>query len=337
MSLLFAVAPSSTNYTLQAYDVVGGGGSSSSTNYGLQSAAGSPGNTLGSSNYKLPAGVKASTTAAVPPAPSFTNTSNSYSELKLTLNTTGLPGDYKYLIAISDDNFATTKYVQPDHTIGTTVAITNYQTYGAWGGASGFTVLGLAADTTYKAKVAALQGGSTGSGFGPEATASTVAPSVTFALSTSLAATPPFAVQFDTVAPDTVTAGSATITADITTNAAHGGALLLKDANNGLWSATRSHTISSATANLTSTATGYGAQVTGTSQGGGGPMVAASPYNGGGNSVGAITTSFQSFATFSSPVTSGSATLGLKAKTNITVPASTDFSDTLTLSISLLF
>lgn len=337
LSLVFAAAPSSTNYTLQAYDVVNGGGSGSSTNYGLQSAVGNPGSTLGSSTYALPAGIKASATAAVPPAPAFTNVGNSYSQLKLTLTTTGMPSDYKYLIAISDDNFVTTQYVQPDQTIGATASVANYQSYAAWGGASGFDVLGLAANTTYNVKVASLQGSSTGSGFGPTASASTVAPSVTFALATSQTSTPPFSVAFTNIPPDTVASGSATITADITTNAKGGGSILIKDSNAGLTSTSKSHTITSATTNLTTANTGYGAQITNTSQGSGGPMLAASPFNGTSNAVGGLSAAYQPLATFAGAVSSGSVTFGLKAKTNIAVPAATDFNDTLTLSISLLF
>ncbi|HSX31620.1 MAG TPA: hypothetical protein VLF43_00005, partial [Candidatus Saccharimonadales bacterium] len=185
LSLLFAAAPSSSNYTLQAYDVVNGGAAGSSTNYGLRSAVGGISGNASSATYGLPAGVKASMTAAVPPAPTFTNVGSSYKQLKLTLNIGSFPSDYKYLIAISDDNFVTTKYVQTDTTIGSGLSISNYQTYAAWGGASGFNVTGLASSTTYKVKVASLQGDATGSGFGPTATAATVGPSVTFAVSTS--------------------------------------------------------------------------------------------------------------------------------------------------------
>ncbi|HSX29497.1 MAG TPA: hypothetical protein VLE73_02960 [Candidatus Saccharimonadales bacterium] len=337
LSLLFASVPSSSNYTLQAYDVVNGGGASSSTSYGLRSAVGAPGDTLSSTNYKLPAGVKASMTASVPPAPTFSNIGNSYTQLKLTLNTTGFPTDYKYLIAISDDGFTTTKYVQPDQTIGTGLSISNYQSYAAWGGSSGFFVLGLTSSTTYTVKVAALQGDATGSGFGPTASASTVAPSVTFAVSTSATSTPPFTVNISNLTPGNVVSGTESVTTNVTTNAVHGGAVLIKDANTGIRSSTKSFTLSSATANLTSASTGYGAQVTSTSQSSGGPMLATSPFDGSSNSVGGLTTSFQQLATFSTAVTSGSATLGLKAKTDISIPSSTDFSDTLTLSISLLF
>ena len=121
-----------------------------------------------STNYGLPIGVRASTIASTPTAPTFTNPSNEYNRLKLTLNVGGFPTDTTYLIAISDDNFVTTKYVQTDQTIGTSVSIANYQTYTSWGGASGSWIVGLSPSTTYKIKVAALQGTATGSQFGCE-------------------------------------------------------------------------------------------------------------------------------------------------------------------------
>lgn len=337
VALLFAVAPSSSNYTLQAYDVINGSGGGGSTNYQLQAAVGSPGSSLSSTNFRLPAGVVPARGAATPGAPTLTNPAGSYTTLHLVLNVTDLPGDYTYLIAISDDNFATTRYIQTDHTIGSSMGIANYQSYALWGGAGGFDILGLSSNTTYKVRVASLQGNHTGSELGPEATAATTAPSVTFALSTSQTSAPPFTVGLDAIAPGTVTSGNATVTADITTNAQGGGAILIKDANSGLTSSSKSYTLNSATANLAVATIGYGAQVQGVSQGSGGPMTAAAPFSGGGDSVGGLTTAFQQLATFASPVTSGSVTLGLKAKTNISVPAATDFTDTLTLSVSLLF
>jgi hypothetical protein len=332
-----AAAPSSSNYVLRAYDLGGGAGSGSSASYQLKGAVGSNGGTLSSATYKLPVGVKASTTAATPPAPTFSNPDTGYDHLKLVLNVTGFPTDTKYLIAISSDGFATTKYVQTDQTIGNTLAIANYQTYASWGGASGFSVLGLTSGTTYQAKVAALQGGGTGSDFGPVASTSTVAPTVTLALSTSLTSTPPFAVGFSSLPANSVVSGDASIIATITTNAKNGGAILLRDQNTGLASSTKSYTVSSATADLAVATRGYGAQVSSVSQSSGGPLASASPFNGASNAVGGLTTSLQEVATFSSPINGGSLTFALKAKTDITVPSSADFVDALTLSISLLF
>src|SRR6185503_9167335 len=100
--------------------------------------------------------------------------------------------------------------------------------YAAWGGASGIYILGLANNTTYKVKVAALQGASTGSAFGPTASASTSVPSVTFGLSTSLTSTPPFTSTFSSLSPGSVTTATGTITATVTANTENGGEILIK-------------------------------------------------------------------------------------------------------------
>ena len=334
---LLAAVPTSTNYTLETYDFGNGAGSPTSSNYQLKASVGAPGDTLSSTNYGLPAGIRASATAATPSAPTFANPDNSYNRLKVTLNTSGLPSDTKYLIAISDNNFVSTQYVQLDQTVGSSAAIANYQTYAAWGGASGFWILGLNPATTYKVKVAAWRGGGTGSLFGPTATAATVSPSVTLGLSTSLTSTPPFNVDFSSLTAGSVVTANATVIATLTTNAQNGGALLLKGQNGGLASALSSYTITSATADLTAAATGYGARVSGVSQDSGGPFVTVSPFDGSGNNVGAISNTWQQLVSFASPITNGNATTELKAKSDSTVPAGADYADVLTLSASLLF
>jgi len=185
--------------------------------------------------------------------------------------------------------------------------------------------------------VAAIQGNGTGSAFGPVATAATQAPSATFTLQTSSQSNPPFSVAFTSLPAGSPTAAASTITAGITTNAAYGGSLLLNDQNAGLTSALKSFTISSASGDLTSANSGYGAQTTSTSQSSGGPISAVSPYNGTSNVVGALTTAWQPFASWSAPITSGSATLNLLAKSSSLTPASSDYSDVMTISLSLQF
>jgi hypothetical protein len=334
---LLAAMPASSNFTLNSYDFGNGGSSATSTNYSLQGSTGDIAGNTTSANFTLPSGISSSTTVGVPAAPTFTNPDSSYNRLKLTLNNSGFATDVKYAIAISDDNFTTTKYVQPDQTIGTSFSVSNYQLYSAWGGASGAWVLGLNQSTTYKVKVAALQGSATGSAFGPTASAATSAPSLTFAVSTSLTSTPPFAVTFASLTPGSVVSADATVTATITTNALNGGSVLLHDQNGGLTSSIAATTISSATTDLTSAGSGYGAQVSNTSQSSGGPIAAVSPYNGASNNVGVLTATWQQLASFASPITTGTATVTLKAKSTTTSPAATDYNDTLTLSLSPLF
>jgi hypothetical protein len=336
--LLFAASPSSTNYTLKTYDIGSGGTTSTSTNYGLQAGTGNQSGAIGSStNYTAQGDGRGVANAAVPPAPALTNPSNYYDRLKLVLATGSNPSDTKYLIAVSTDNFATTKYVQTDNSLGTSQALANYQTYSAWGGASGFLIVGLSASTTYQVKVKALQGSYTGSGFSPVASASTVAPSVSFSLATTLTSTPPFTVGFSNLTAGTVVNGSADALIGLTSNAVNGGAVYVRDTNSGLYSTLANTTLSSASTDLSSASSGYGGQITSVGQTSGGPIAAASPFNGSGNTVGALTTSLQQLVTTASPVTSGTATLRLKTKVAALTPSATDYADTVTLIAAMNF
>lgn len=334
---ILAVVPTSTNYTLNSYGFGSGDDAGSSTNYSLRSSTGTASGTLSSTSYTLPAGVTPSTTAPVPAAPALTNPDSSYARLKLTLNPGTFPSDTKYAIAISTDSFATTKYVQPDLTVGTAFTVANYRTYSTWGGASGAWIVDLANNTTYQVKVAALQGSYTGSGFGPTASAATSVPSVTFGVSTSLTSTPPFTSTFTNLPSGSVVTANATINAAITTNASQGGEIQIKSQNAGLTSTKATYTLTSASADLAAAQRGYGAQIGSTGQSSGGPIIAASPFNGTSNTVGGVTTAWQKLASFSAPVTSGTLSLGLLAKASSDVPSATDYADTITLTISLLF
>jgi hypothetical protein len=334
---LLAAVPTSSNYVLQTYDFGNGSGSGSSSNYSLEGTAGTASGTVSSASYTLPAGINASNTVSVPAAPTLTNPTNSYNSLKIVINPGSAPSDTKFAIAMSSDNFVTTQYVKTDQTIASAFSVANYQTYTNWGGSGGITINGLTEGTAYKAKIAALQGSATGSAFGPNAAASTSLPTVTFGLETSLTVTPPFNAGFTSLPPGTVTGANATVTTTITTNAQSGGNVLVRSQNAGLTSSTTGFTIPSATADLSSANTGYGAQITSTSQSSGGPMISSSPFNNSSNNVGGLTALWQQLASFGTPITSGSLTFGLIAKSDAAVPAASDYADIVTLSISLLF
>jgi hypothetical protein len=334
---LLAAVPTSSNYVLQTYNFGNGSGSGSSSNYSLEGTAGTASGTISSASYTLPAGINASNTLSAPAAPALTNSANSYNSLKIVINPGSAPSDTRFAIAISSDNFTTTRYVKADQTTASTFSVANYQTYANWGGSGGAAINGLIEGTAYKAKIAALQGSATGSAFGPSATASTSLPTVTFGLETSLTVTPPFSSDFTSLPPGTVTGADATITTTITSNAQNGGNVLIRSQNAGLTSSTAGFTIPSATADLSSANNGYGAQITNTSESSGGPMVSTSPFNNSSNNVGGLTTSWQQLGTFAAPITSGSLTFGLIAKSDAAVPAANNYTDIVTLSISLLF
>jgi hypothetical protein len=339
LSGLFAASPSSTSFTLKAYDMGGGGGTGSSATYKLNGVSGTQtGATNTSSTYNVRSGEVSAANSNVPPAPAFTNPSSYYDRLRLILNTGNNPSDTKYAIAISPDGFATTtQYVKSDHSTGSTLALADYQTYAAWGGASGFLILGLQQNTTYTVKVKAYQGSFSGSGFGPTATAATVQPQITFAVATTATATPPFTLSFTGLTLGTVFNAINDASISLTTNALSGGSVYLKGANGGLKSDSAAYTISSSSTDLSSAARGYGAVVTAVGQTSGGPFVSAAPFNGAGNNVGALTATLQQVAATTSPVTGGSLTVRLKAKTDLSVPEATDYTDTLTFIAAMSY
>lgn len=180
-----ATNPSSTNYKIQEYGFgAGGTASASSSNFSMFGIAGQVefGQPF-SANFKAGSGLTYTMKASVSAAPTFTNPSNNYDRLKFTLNTADNPADYQYAIAISTDNFVSdTRYIKSDNTIGNNLSNAEFQTYTAWGGASGAYVTGLDQNTTYTIKVKTRQGSYTEAEYGPTAQASTTIPSLTFSV-----------------------------------------------------------------------------------------------------------------------------------------------------------
>lgn len=336
---LFAVAPTSTNYTLKAFDFGNGGGSGSSSSYNLNGTTGiQNGLVQSSSTYGLNPGEAPTQDANVPPAAVLSNPNNTYNKLRLVINSGSNPSDTKFAIAISPDNFSTTRYVQNDNSIGTVLGIEDHQTYAAWGGASGFDILGLTPNTTYKVRVSALQGNFSGSKFGPEsAGVATVLPSITFSVTTTATGTPPFNVSFASLSPNSVFAANADVLIGLTSNAVYGGSVYVRGTNTGLLSSSKTFTLASASADLGSASTGYGGQVTAVSQASGGPVSSVAPYNGTSDIVGILNSSMQEILSMSTPVTMGSATVRFKAKSSNNTPAATDYSDRVTFIAAMLF
>jgi hypothetical protein len=333
----FAVTPSSTNFTLKNYDFGNGGGTSTSTNYGLNSEVGEQsGDAASSASFKTASGLQNTQNANVPPSPTFTNPSNEYNRLKLVLATGGNPTDTKYEVAISKDGFATTQYVQTDNTVGTANTVSQYQTYASWGGASGVWVVGLQSNTTYQVKVRALQGNYTGSAFGPTTSAATVLPTISFSVATSITSTPPYAIGFANLVAGSVISSGATAEIGLTTNSMNGGAVYVKSSGS-LTSALASASIVSATVDLAVAASGYGAQVTAVGQGAGGPFAATSPFNGSAGNVGALTTGLQNILSSANSVTTATASVTLKAKASAVTPSANDYTDTLTFVAAMLY
>ena len=306
-SLLFAF-PASTNFQLKDFGYGGGGvANSTSSNYAIEGIAGEQNATrLDSTTYGLGPGLQFTNQANVPPAPTFTNPANYYNRLLLSLATGGNPTDTIFAIAISSDNFVTTNYVQSDNTVGATLGLEDYQTYSAWGGGAGFTIIGLAASTTYKVKVKAWQGKFTETGYGPESSAATVGARLTFDIDVSASDTdtsPPYATNIGDLIAGSVTSSPEKIWVDFDTNGEAGGRVYVVASNAGLQSSRAGYTISSVTGNLTSLSEGFGAQGSMATQSAGGPFSIATAYNLASNNVAITDTTIREIFSASVPVT----------------------------------
>jgi len=183
-----SAGPISTNYELKDYTFGGGGtAKSDSTNFSIFGVASEiETGQLTSTNFKAGGGLIYTMQANVPPAPTLSNPATNYDRLKFIIQSGGNPTDALFAIAISDDNFITTKYIQNDNTVGTVLGLEDWQTYTNWGGASGEFVRTLSANITYKIKVKAKRGNFTESGYGPESAAVAASnPSLTFGISSA--------------------------------------------------------------------------------------------------------------------------------------------------------
>lgn len=342
--LLFPLAiyagPSSTNYELQQYSFGSAGTDTSltSTNYGLFFTLGQSGDTsLSSANFQTLPGLVYQIQSPLPPAPSLSNNdSKYYDKLHVTINYStaygSIPSDILFAIAVSTDNFSTDiKYVQADQTLSTTPV---WQSYTTWGGSSGFDLLGLTKDTIYWVKVAAKQGSFTQTGFGPSATLPTAEDvTLTFDLLTS-------SLSLGNLTPGSVVTSASEAEISITTNSNSGALIYVYGSNSGLKSQTAgNYTIDTVTgsADLTGLSQGYGIRGTSVTQTLG-QMVIEEPYNGSGNTVGQIDSQKRIlFHTDDAPIESGTGKFEVQAKSSLTTPPASDYSDTITVAVAGTF
>ena len=338
----FGALPASTNYQLHNYGYGSGGTSNAtSTNYGLNASTGETSNVeSGSTNYKARSGTENAQQAHVPDVPTFTNPANYYNKLKFVVIPGANPTDTLFSIAISTDNFVSTQYVQSDNTVGAVRGIEDYQSYATWGGAVGQLVTGLSPSTTYKIKVNAFQGRFTETEYGPVSTAATVAPNITFDIDVSAVdakTSPPYTTSFNNLLPNTVTSAAQKIWVDIITNAESGAKVYISSLNGGLKSNTNTFTLTSATADLSVAATGFGAQGSTATQTAGGPLTISAPYNVAGQNVAIINPTIREIFSASAPITAGRGSLTLMAKAAALTPSGNDYQETLTLTAAASF
>jgi hypothetical protein len=342
---VFAALPSTTNYQLNSYGFGSGGTSNSSTaNYSLEGTAGEiSGQTSSTATFSTKPGFIETQQANVPTV-ALTNPSSYYDKLKFVIGQQNNPSDAKYALQVcigadwSPTCGGTERYVKNDLTLGASLTTADYQTYTAWGGASGANIIGLSSNTTYYIRAKATQGKFTESGYGPSANAATVGQQISFCTySTSGSCGGSNSVAFGGLTATNIANSGTNIGVDFATNANSGGSVYIYSANGGLKSTLTSSTLTSATANLAVAGSGFGAQIVSVGQSTGGPLSKASPYDGSSNNVGILSTNVNTILSSSAPLTGGTAAVQLQAKPSNTTPASSDYTETLTLIAAAAF
>jgi hypothetical protein len=330
---VMVVFPSSTNYQLGSFEFGGGGEVMNSESYTAEAIIGEPGGNMSSENYTASSSLLFVQQANTPPNPDLSNPSNYYNKLLLIINTDNNPTDATYAVAITDDDWVTTQYVQSDNTIGPSLGTEDYQTYAAWGAGSGELIIGLDPDIEYKAKVKARRGVYTEGPFGPDDSASTSPVTISFDIdvaTTDTETASPYNLEVGSLSIGSVTTASQKVWVDLITNAEGGGRIFINGVNSGLRSTVLNHTITSSSTDLSSINEGYGMKNDTVSN-----LTAVSPYNGSGENVGVLDSTIRELAnSSSSPVTNGRASFQIKVKTSNTTPSANDYVDTLTLIAS---
>ncbi|HET8991919.1 MAG TPA: hypothetical protein VFN31_02700 [Candidatus Saccharimonadales bacterium] len=337
---IFAALPSTPNYTLQSFGFGSGGGSTSTGNYSLEGITGElSGQSASTTNYgSLPGYIE--TQQANVPIITISNPGNNYDKLKFVLDAQSNPSDALFAIQVStSSNFSSNvTYVTPSDTLTANLTTIDYQTYASWGGSTGQNIIGLSPNTTYYVHARATQGQFSESAWGPVSNASTVGQQLSYCVYTNAnCAAAGSAVAFGGLTAGAISASPTNIGVDFATNADLGGNVYIYSQNGGLTSVSNAYTIASATADLSTASSGYGAQVASVSQTSGGPLAGVSPYNGTGNNVGALSTSIQSILTSANPINGGSAAVKLLVLPSSTAPDANDYSDTLTLIAAASF
>lgn len=323
---IFAGLSASTNYVLKSYSIgAGGSANTSSTNYSLQASLGEQSNgTTSSTNNVLNNGSINAEQLNIPPAPTLSNGNNTYyNMLGIIINTANNPADTTYAVAVSTNNFTTTQYLQADSTLGASPV---FQSYTAWGGATGSYISDLLPSTAYQVKVSAMEGQFTNTNYGPQASISTVAPSISLALSTSQ-------LNLGSLLPGNV-ATSNQLTTSFATNAVAGGTVYVYGQYAGLDSLAINYLINAVSANLASLSNGFGLQASNPTETSGGPLTINSPYNGTADVVGADSSTPQAILSSPSAIYGGSASVVSLAKASTTTPAASDYQEILTFEAS---
>jgi hypothetical protein len=330
--MLFAALPGTAAYQLNGYGFGSGGTANSTTaTYGLEGSTGEiSGQTSTTAAYNVKPGFSETIQAHLPQIGTFDNGSGTYyNKLHFVIDQQNNPSDALYTLQISTSStFASgNSFVKFDLSTSGTLTLADYQTYSAWGGAGGANIVGLIPNTPYYLRVKATQGTYTESAYGPiNGPISTVNPSLSFSISTN-------SLSLGALLVNTVVNSASTINMTFATNALSGGDIYINGFNTGLRSTLVANTIPSATGDLSALSHGFGSQITATGTTTG-TLTSQSPYNGTANNIGLTDTTIRKLWSATAPITGGSGSIRIKAKSNFSDAAATDYSETLTMLAS---
>lgn len=340
ITLFLLLFPASNNYRLDGFQFGGGEFDQSSTNYQMHSVLGESNEKMKSGNYGLNSGLKFVQMADTPAAPTLTNDDNWTDQLKIVIN----PGihsgdDTKFAIAISDDNWVTTQWVQNDNTVDAVLGSEDFQYYSSWGGASGEYIIGLNSNTTYKVRVKAQKGKYTEGMLGPEASASTVGMTLDFDIDiveqSDDESGPPYVIDFGEIVIGTVYGGAEIgkyIYINLSSSASLGTYVYVYGTNGGLKSASNNYIIESASVDLSSASEGFGLIKHNIPyEDSGGPFVHVAPYNSINNNVGLVDNNLREILnTSGNSIVNGVAGIDVRFRTSQLTPSASDYTEVLT-------
>ncbi len=265
----------STSFKIKGDLVATPGNDATSTNFKMNGDMNPFSDPSVSTSYKLNGGYNPRLQANKPTAPTLSNSSNYYDRLQISINASENPTDTLYAVAVSTDDWATYKYLQAGGTLGNTLTITDYKLYADLNNSY---ILGLFPATGYKARVKALSGDFTETGYSESsAEVKTEVPNITLDISSDLS-------DLGTLSASVVATGNPTTTLTVNTNTINGFTSFIKGVGNGAAGGLYNGAtlISSADATLSAGTEGYGAQASSAT------ATIDSKYNKTGNDVGEI-------------------------------------------------
>lgn len=267
-----------------------------------------------------------------------------YDRARFEIDTQNNPVDTLYSAQIKESSDSVWDFVD-----GTTFLIedlsthdiNDYLTESAWENtASNFNVLGLTPGRTYDLRLTALDGDFTESIASPIETSTTSIPEISFDIDidgtggSTTETSAPNSINLGVLNPSSVTTANDLIWFDLGTNSVNGAVVFIEDNFNGLNSVSNSYTISSNSIDLSTVNEGFGLVEFSSNETYLGPLSVSALFGNGGDIVGAVSTTASNFYnTSGNPISQGRAGIYVKARSNIEVPAASDYEDEITFTI----